>query len=201
MRDAAQLGLGVYHSYGTASGDAVNELFDPGEAPDILAHPALVTDAERQPNGQLDRRVLEKIRTVPPQTTRGITTDKAFTIYNSREAPMPIIRNEELILLRAEALIATNNLAAALEDINFIRVNAGGLAPLTSNAQATIDEVLRQRRYSLMFEGGHRWLDLRRLNRLNQLELDLSTHRRNAAFPIPEAECLARGQQTCSAAG
>lgn len=201
VRDAAQLGLGVYHSYGTASGDAVNELFDPGEAPDILAHPALVTAAERQPNGQLDRRVLEKIRTVPPQTTRGITTDKAFTIYNSREAPMPIIRNEELILLRAEALIATNNLAAALEDINFIRVNAGGLAPLTSNAQATIDEVLRQRRYSLMFEGGHRWLDLRRLNRLNQLELDLSTHRRNAAFPIPEAECLARGQQTCSAAG
>ena len=199
VRDPAQLDLGVYHSFGTASGDAVNELFDPGESPDILAHPAIVADAALQPNGELDRRVLEKIRTVGPQTTRDITTDKAFTIYNDRSAPIPIIRNEELILLRAEALIATGNPAAALEDINFIRVNSGGLAPLTSAAQATIDEVLRQRRYSLMFEGGHRWIDLRRLNRLNQLELDLPTHRRNAAFPIPEAECLARGLEVCSA--
>ena len=65
--------------------------------------------------------------------------------------------------------------------------------------QATIDEVLRQRRYSLMFEGGHRWIDLRRLNRLNDLPLDRSNHLRNSAFPIPEAECLARGQQTCAA--
>lgn len=201
VRDAAQLRLGVYHSFGTGSGDAVNELFDPGETPDILAHPSIVDDAERRPDGQLDRRVVEKIRVVPAQTTRNLTSDRAFTIYDSRSAPMPIIRNEELILLRAEAYIAVGNAAAALEDINFIRVNAGGLAPLTNVAQATIDEVLRQKRYSLLFEGGHRWIDLRRYDRLEQLPLDRALHRRNTAFPVPEAECLARGQQTCAAGG
>jgi hypothetical protein len=197
--DAARLNLGVYHAYGTASGDAPNELFDPGDEPDILAHPSIVNDMDRRANGQPDLRVAAKIRTVESQTTNFITTDKAFTIYTSRSAPMPIIRNEELILLRAEANIGLNNATAALADINFIRVNSGGLAQLTSAAQATRDQLLKQKRYSLLFEGGHRWIDLRRYNLLNQLPLDRSNHRRNAAFPIPEAECLARGQSTCAA--
>jgi hypothetical protein len=201
--DAGQLDLGVYHAFGGGSGDSPNELFDPGETPDILAHPSIVTDAPRRADGSLDLRAQAKIRTLPQsQTTRGITTGIAFTIYDDLTAPIPIIRNEELILLRAEANIGTGNAAAALNDLNFIRVNAGGLAPLTSPAQATLDEVLLQRRYSLLFEGGHRWIDLRRTGRLAQLPLDRPSHTRNEMFPIPEAECLARGPQTtCSAGG
>jgi hypothetical protein len=200
VTDPSQLDLGVYHAFGTGSGDNVNELFDPGNTPDILAHPSIVTDAELRANGEPDLRVVEKIRTVESQTTRDITTDRAFSIYTSRAAPMPIIRNEELILLRAEANINLGNPDAALEDLNFIRVNSGGLEPLTSPDQATLDELLKQKRYSLLFEGGHRWIDLRRYGRLDELPLDRPNHRHNAAFPIPEAECLARGQQTCSAA-
>jgi len=196
--DADALDLGVYHVFGTGSGDVVNELYDPGDAPDILAHPSIVADADRQPDGTIDLRVSGKIRTVPSQTTRGITTDRAFTVYNSLTAPIPIIRNEELILLRAEANIGLGNAGAALTDLNFIRTNSGGLAALTTASQATLTELLKQKRYSLLFEG-HRWIDMRRYNRLDQLPLDRSNHRRNAAFPIPEAECLARGQQTCAA--
>jgi hypothetical protein len=194
--DPGALRLGVYHVFGTGSGDAVNELYDPSEQPDILAHPSLLADAQRRANGDLDLRVQQKLRTVPAQTTRGITTDQAFSHYNSLTSPIPIIRNEELILLRAEANLALGNAGDARTDINFIRTNSGGLPTV---GQATIDEILRQRRYSLMFEGGHRWIDLRRLNRLNDLPLDRSNHVRNSAFPVPEAECLARGQQTCAA--
>ncbi|MGH7449097.1 MAG: RagB/SusD family nutrient uptake outer membrane protein, partial [Longimicrobiales bacterium] len=111
----------------------------------------------------------------------------------------PIIRNEELILLRAEANIALGNLPAALNDLNFVRVNSGGLRPLLLPLDATVTELLRQRRYSLLFEGGHRWIDVRRYNRLGDLPLDRPNHQRNAAFPIPEAECLARGLETCAA--
>ncbi|HSL70965.1 MAG TPA: hypothetical protein VK864_12035, partial [Longimicrobiales bacterium] len=118
---ANQLDLGVYHVYTTGAGDDVNELFDPRTAPDILAHPSIVTDAERRPNGDLDLRVQQKIRTVTSRTVRFITTDKAFTIYDGLDAPMAIIRNEELILLRAEANIGLGNAAAALADLNFIR--------------------------------------------------------------------------------
>ncbi len=44
-----------------------------------------------------------------------------------------------------------------------------------------------------MFEGGHRWIDARRLGRLADLPLDTPNSQINTAFPIPEAECLARG--------
>src|SRR5688572_17981312 len=95
---AASLSLGVYHSFTTGSGDIQNTLFDPtGRA--ILANPSIVTGAERKPDGTLDTRVLEKTEPLPePRTVQDITTDFVFTIYNSNVAPIPIIRNEELIL-------------------------------------------------------------------------------------------------------
>ncbi len=200
--DGAPLSLGVYHAFGTGSGDDANELLDPGSSPDILAHPSIVTDADTRANNEIDLRVQSKVRTVPGQTVRGITTDAAFSIYNSAAAPIPIIRNEELILLRAEINIGMNLISDAADDINFIRVNSGGLDPRTNlDATNILDELLKQRRYSLLFEGGHRWIDMRRYGLLGQLPLDQPSHQVNAAFPVPEAECLARGLQTCSAQG
>lgn len=197
--DPTQLDLGAHMVFTTGAGDDVNELFDPRDAPDILAHPSIVTDAELRPNGEVDLRVQRKIRTVTSRTVRFITTDKAFSHYPGLNASIPIIRNEELILLRAEANIGLGNTLAALGDLNFIRQNSGGLAPLLLPTQATLTELLKQKRYSLLFEGGHRWIDLRRYNRLSDLPLDRSNHTRNSAFPIPEAECLAREQGTpCS---
>jgi hypothetical protein len=198
--DPTELDLGVYHTFSTGPGDDQNELHAPGDAPDILAHPAIVADAEERTNGEPDLRVQRKIRTLPEtRTVRNITTGIAFDIYDELSSPIPYIRNEELILLRAEANIGLGNLEEALDDLNFIRVNSGGLPPLTSASQATVDELLEQRRYSLMFEGGHRWIDMRRYGRLDQLPLDRPTHTRNSAFPIPEAECLARGLEVCGA--
>jgi hypothetical protein len=87
--------------------------------------------------------------------------------YPSPSSPIPIIRNEELILIRAEANNnkgARDGLAAAA-DINFIRVNSGGLAPDNTlgaaTQQAVEDEILEQRKYSLLYEG-MRWVDMRR---------------------------------------
>ena len=47
-------------------------------------------------------------------------------------------------------------------------------------------------RYSLLFEGGHRWIDLRRYGRLDELPLDLPSHQVNAIYPIPVDETAAR---------
>jgi hypothetical protein len=190
----APLTLGAYHSYSTGSGDTQNFLFDPaGRA--ILAHPSIVTDAENQPGGSPDARLQAKVAQLPEvHTVQGISTDRVFTIYTSPNAPLPIIRNEELILLRAEARYFTGDQAGALTDINFIRTNSGGLAPrgpFTSNADF-IAELLKQRRYSLLFEGGHRWIDTRRFGLLNTLPKALPTHNIFSRFPFPEAECLAR---------
>ncbi len=190
VSNAAPLDQGVYHAFGSGSGDLTNGLVDP----DIYTHPSLERDAERQPNGQLDDRFLRKVDPAASRTLRDVTSALRFTgLYPSPTTSVAIIRNEQLILLRAEANVGLGNVAAAATDINFIRVNSGRLAPRADLAAGNIlDELLRQKRYSLMFEGGHRLIDARRYNRLDQLPLDLPTHQVNARFPIPLDEQQAR---------
>ena len=111
-----------------------------------------------------------------------------------------IIRNEELILLRAEANIGLNtagSLAAAIADLNLVREGSGGLAPTTltvASPQAQfIDELLYERRYSLMWEQGTRWIDARRYNLLNTIPADVTNGSVPDKMPIPNTECSARG--------
>ncbi len=196
LNTASSLRSGVYHSYSTGSGDIPNLLFDPtGRA--IVAHPSIRTDAPRKPDNTLDNRVLAKTATIEARTVQGITSDLVFTIYDSNVASIPIIRNEELILLRAEARYNTGDTGGALSDINFIRTTSGGLAARGAFANATdfVNELLLQRRYSLMFEGGHRWIDARRFSRLETLPKALPNHAVHSRFPFTEAECLARDPQ------
>ena len=186
--------LGVYHSYSTSAGDKSNLLFDADpDTPDLAAHPDL-KNFQTQPGGAPDKRYRVKIRDVDSQTSLGHTTDIAFLIYDDFDAPVPYIRNDELILIRAEANANMGNFAEATTDINTIRVNSGGLAPVALLTASTFeDELLYNRQYSLMWEGGHRWIDALRLDRLDILPLDTGTDVRNTGYPIPEAECLARG--------
>ncbi len=189
---SAALTLGVYHTYSTGAGDVANGLFDPS-GQFILAHPSLAADAQLQADGTRDLRFQTKVVQVPPVAMLGITTDLAFALYPTPATPIPIIRNEELILLRAEANLAMGNLTAALDDLDFIRVNSGGLPPYSGpvTLDALLDELLYNRRYSLLFEGGHRWIDLRRHGRLTELPLDLPSHRRFDKFPFPASDCTA----------
>ena len=193
----ADLRRGVYHTFSTAAGDALNTLSIP-VTPDQIAHPSIRPDAQLQSNGTRDQRFVTKIRTIPTRNAPGglavgIPTDVGFSLYPEQTTPLPIIRNEELILLRAEANIGLNNLPAALTDINYIRTTAGLLAPIASFASrdAAIDALLYEKRYSLLWEG-HRWFDVRRWGRLLTLPLDIPTHFRARVMPVPQSECLAR---------
>jgi hypothetical protein len=192
------LDRGVYHVYGTGSGDAKNELNDPN----IFANKALVDDADMQAGSATlkDDRVVRKLKTT---TKKGDLpgSKKEFNLIfaqydtEAQNAPLAIIRNEELILLRAEARMYATvpNPTAATEDLNVIRTVSGKLAPLPEALTGKLfeDELLEQRRYSLMFEGGHRWIDMRRFGRLDELrredpsDLEFTVH---ASFPIPKSE-------------
>lgn len=187
------LELGVYHSFGTNSGDTDNGLI----SVNVYTHPSVVTDAELQENGTVDDRVVRKLTRLPQARTAAdgkVTTEWRFRIYPTNNSPVPIIRNEELILLRAEANIGARNFGPAADDLNFIRTTSGRLPPrLDIDENNALDELLTQKRYSLLFEGGHRWIDLRRYGRLDTLPRvlgpDIAPH---ARFPIPAAEMNAR---------
>jgi len=193
---------GVYYAYGTGSGDATNGL----TSPNLFAHPSLITDAVSDPDRHkasctedaalpfkcLDDRISRKITVTDARTYQGLTSKYMFRMYESNSAPVPIIRNEDLLLLRAEANIQLGNFTPAEEDINFVRQSSGGLPPVTLVGENAVDILLNERRYSLLFEGGHRWIDMRRYGKLQSLPKDKPEHFIHERFPIPVAETDAR---------
>lgn len=190
---AASFNTGVYHVYSTASGDAVNPLFDPAPRA-LVVVPEFLTEARERADGTRDLRAISKavVGTVL-LATQGISSNVRPTVYPSNVTPVPIIRNEELILMRAEANIGLGNRQAAIADLNFVRTNSGGLPPLASDFSGDlVTELLYDRRYSLFFEYGHRWVDARRYNRLGELRRQLPTHRVFPLVPIPVDECNQR---------
>lgn len=193
----ADLNRGTYNVYSTASGDQPNSN---SYAQDnyIYAHASIETDAQRKPSGEIDDRYTRKVTTNPPVTppqNLNIPADHHFIVYPTPNSPAPIIRNEELMLLRAEANIFTGNFAAAMQDINNIRSVSGGLAPVAfATAADGLTALLYERRYSLLFEG-QRWNDYRRFGILNQLPIDKPGQFVAKVMPIPQAECDARVQK------
>jgi starch-binding outer membrane protein, SusD/RagB family len=195
----APLTLGVYHTFTTAPGDSTNNLFDPN-ARALVVHPSMETDAQLQVGGTLpDKRLLDKTTVLSPaHSSTGLSSDRSLNVYKSPSDPVPIIRNEELILLRAEANIGLGNLAAAVTDINFIRQNPGANLPAYSGPvtqPALLAELLYNKQYSLFLEGGHRWIDLRHYALLGTLTRESSasgTRHFFLRFPFPSNECLVR---------
>jgi hypothetical protein len=155
------------------------------------------TEAQLQPSGQLDLRYLNKHRDIAPKVIAGVTVSNCWTIYPSAAAPIPIIRNEELILNRAEAKWQTGDRVGALADINVVRTRSGGLAALLVDPgdPGMLNELLYNRRYSLNWEGAHRWVDMRRYGRLAQLPKELPTHTIFPYLQFPVDECTPRNPQ------
>jgi hypothetical protein len=110
--------------------------------------------------------------------------------WATNTAPIPFIRNEELILLKAEAHANLNQPTEAVAAINIIRTAAGiGNYTGATTQTALINEILYQRRYSLWAEPwGHRWIDARRYNKLNEIPTSYDKGTIFKQFPHPQAE-------------
>ncbi len=198
LNESAALSEGPQFDFSNNSGDEPN----PNFAPFLYAAPQLVTDAQRQvADTTRDARVGQKLVSVQSFTLDGITSNVQFTLYNSTTSPEPMLRNEELILLRAEAELGTGDVASATADINFIRTTAGNLAPIanpyvpTTNQPTLLDELLYEKRYSLMWESGNNWISMRHYDKLNQLPKQQTSERIFPIVPYPLAECQARTPQ------
>jgi hypothetical protein len=178
--------VGVSEVFSTGSGDQLNPAyFDQNTTGEVrLAHPSYATDIA----GGDDRINKATLRTTPASDPSGLSSDRDVWVYTSSVAPIPMIRNEELILIYAEAKIQTNSLTDAVDALNIIR--GGHNLPDYSGAvtqAALIDEMLEQRRYSLFYEG-HRWIDVRRYDKLNTLPIDRAGDDVWSAMPIPQTE-------------
>jgi starch-binding outer membrane protein, SusD/RagB family len=198
---------GVFFDFGTGPGDTQNGLSDPLNGVIFFALPEQQSDAQLQTDGTTpDARVGEKIiaatitQVLPGFPIQGTLK---YSIYLTNDAAnpahqIPIIRDEELVLLRAEAELGLGELSAAMADINVTRQASGNLPALTGSlsADSLLTQLLYERRYSLMWEQGTRWGDARRYGRLSTIPLDVPNGQVPTVMPVPSTECLARGLGT-----
>ncbi|MFN2399769.1 MAG: hypothetical protein ABR543_14210 [Gemmatimonadaceae bacterium] len=193
---AAPLRNGVYHVYSTRSGDLQNGNFD---LTVYRVNPKVLSQAEAG-----DRR-LSKIRQDPTfqKSVSGASSDIIFTNVSGPTTPLPIVINEQLILIRAQVLWGLNRDLEALGIVNFIRQTSGGLLPKLPfvNRLDLLREILKQKRYSLLFESGDRLVDYRMSGLFAELGPELNPPQVGpTVIPFPQAEIDARSNElSCSA--
>src|SRR2546423_10129539 len=171
----ANFRVGGYHTFSTASGDLQNFDFNRGV---YRGDPKVLNEAEA---GDLR---LSKIEQKPayalalPGTPPSAASDIIFLNISGPLTPSPIIIDEELVLMRAEALWGLNRDAEALVLINLVRQNSGGLPAKTLASFPTrldiLREILKQKRYSLLFESGDRLVDYRMVGLYSEMGMDLN---------------------------
>ena len=190
------LDYGAYHDWSTNSGDLVN----PANRPDLLwANTRFRVEAQLAGDGSQDMRFQTKFKDVPPYQLLEVQSDLQYTLYEDPGAPFVWVKNEELILLRAEANLGMGNTQDAIEDLDFIRQNSGGLDalpdPYLGTDEDLLDELLYNKRFSLVFEWGHTWIDMNHYGKLLEipvLGLPSADVRLHDAMPFPLSECLPR---------
>lgn len=186
---AAAMDRGIYNTYSTSAGEITNAIADAN----IYLNPFVGDSIQAG-----DKRSA-KIITVASKTLNGVTSKYKSPITDPSGAlarPIAIVKNSELLLLRAQVKIELGDLVGAAADINAVRVADGGLAPIAVPASkaAAITAVLYEKRYSLLGESAQRLVDLRAYGRLNAsagpgAPGDLF----QSALPIPKAQLDARG--------
>jgi len=193
---AGPLDAGVYMDFSPGPGDSPNPLaLDPVSGENV-PHPSLEAEAQLQPGGAVDARLTAKTVKLPDMRAfNDLATDLGWIRYPSPNSPIPLIKNEELVLLRAEANLGLGNLDAARSDIDLVRTVSGHLGPYSggTDSASLLTELLYNKRYSLLYEGAHSWIDYRRYDRL----ADLATIERPGdvlftTLPIPNDEVLPR---------
>lgn len=193
--DSAGLQLGPKQFYSTSAGETANALVDPALHLNPQVHDSILPG---------DTRISKIITASKTYSNTYLGTTKLQTSYDyigsvgssALTRPLPILKNEELLLNLAQAYIGKGDLLNATRYLNDVHTKYG-LAPyplFTSAAQA-ISAVLYEKRYSLLFEGPQRLVDLRVYGRLNaanykaELPGDLYTN----TFGVPLNEAAARG--------
>lgn len=188
------LNVGPAHTYSTASGDATNALYGDPAATDFRANPRVDSEAVAG-----DARVARKLVKTSELSLSGVGSDWAFTIYPTPTTPVRILTNKELIALKAEVLWGQGDYPGALTLANILRTVDGGLSEATvSGADAVLNQILYEKRYSLLWESPSRWIDARMFGKLNGSNppAGIGMENGNAPLwniPIPQPEVDARG--------
>ncbi|WP_313239758.1 RagB/SusD family nutrient uptake outer membrane protein, partial [Sphingobacterium multivorum] len=139
-----------------------------------------------------DQRKNQWMATVTVAQNTWYRPAKYKTLTNNTTEYSVIFRLEEVYLLLAESLAEQDKLAEALPLLNATRQRA--TLPVLSmpiSKQSLLNEILLEDRKEFFTEMGHRFLDLKRMNRLDDL-LPIKSNWKNyhSLWPLPQKELL-----------
>ncbi|MAZ29305.1 MAG: RagB/SusD family nutrient uptake outer membrane protein [Cytophagaceae bacterium] len=146
-----------------------------------------------------DRRRSQWVGTYTTETETYYYPYKYKIQYDASGAGYPeysmVLRLAEQYLIRAEAYAQLGDTGQALYNLNVIRERAGlnpyGEAALSWSKNTLMDAVFKERRSELFSEWGHRWFDLKRSRRVNDVYGGSATwEATDRLYPIPEDERL-----------
>ncbi len=184
--------LGVYHSFSGASGDQPNPYFEGVTSMFVMdnADSEIIADAA-------DRRAGKIITNFAPpgQTNYNSVVKLQQTIgtYPAATSPMPIVRNEDMVLVDAAIQLGLGNSASAISLMNAVRA-AAGTTPVTPVGFAAIRAQLLHefRALNLLETGEYRTIMIRNYG----VEMQYTTTWKNDTHamiePIPVADNSAR---------
>jgi len=132
---------------------------------------------------------------------------KVNTEFAPKTEALTVFRLSEQYLIRSEARSMQNKIPQAVDDINIIRDRSRGPATTTVHnplprvaygisTDNLINRILHERQVELFTEWGHRWLDLKRLDRLNATMPEITLEKGGtwndfkSLFPIPINDIL-----------
>lgn len=192
---ASQLPIGIYYRFDPV----VDKIANPRADQKISANQGL-QDSIPATDARKSKIVIRPCGTPPCTLTgNGLTSDYTFSFATAttanQVAAIPLLKDEELVLLRAQAYIEIGDYANALLDINSVHLvyDPTPVAPFATK-DAGRSAVLFEKRWSLLFEGPQRLVDLRAYGLLDatHFKKELTTDPFQSAFPIPRGELNAR---------
>lgn len=186
MNIDGDINIGPKHTFSASSPDFANPMIN-STSVRIVGNQKIWDAAETG-----DKR-LNKLKVQTP----AISYSAASTSYESKYLAnmylgasdvVSIIRNEELLLMAAEAEAQVGTDVESIKFINAVR-KANGLGEYKglNTKDGLVNSILKERFYSLWYEG-HRWIDMRRLNKLADIELPVASMKVLKQLERPVAE-------------
>lgn len=105
-----------------------------------------------------------------------------------------VLRLSEQFLIRSEARAQQNKLNEAKDDLNSIRNRAGLANSLASSKEEILTAILKEKQVELFTEWGHRWFDLKRSGKINEVMAVVAPTKKGTwnsnwqLYPIPQSE-------------
>lgn len=183
--------LAVYYDFSGASGDFANPVNG------ILTTIYVMKEAnvDIDPADQRRAKLVPNSAGVAGTVYAAQASPLTLGVYQNVASPMPIIRNEELVLTEAEVRLALGDVAGANTAINAVRVGVGGLPAIApATYVAARDAILKELRASTLGEpGGYRTSALRDYGLEAKADTTWgATDTHATVLPVPNTDANAR---------